>query len=203
MPDRDIIESSLGPSWRLPYRLLKAGSPPEELVTALVQSLCATLRRGGGVPGFTQVMQVLTAVEGGRLRFMEAFDRLSEVERVAGGHRITRVACEAALGLITELQSGPPSDSDLSTRFAQECCRRWLGHFFFGAVRLQLVGSQFADVTEANRWEHECRTIADPALKSVASRISRDPTGRRLRAPARSGHLKRSTADLLAEPIAS
>ena len=78
MPDLDIVQRQLHKYWRSPYRLVKGGHPPETVAVGLIQSLAATLRDEGGIPGFESLYEVSS----GAPTHQASVKTLAEVSRV-------------------------------------------------------------------------------------------------------------------------
>lgn len=203
MPDLDMIDRVSAPGWHKPYRLLEnGGAAPEEIGRAMLHSLCRSLRLYGGVPGLDEIADVVARVQDGRCGATEAFRRLRAIEQAADGHRHTRVAVRAANGLVVEIGQGLEVGHDPVRSVAERFCRALIDHQLFGRVRPALVGERFASHDEAIACERDCMDAVAPHVARVAADLARDPRATRLRAPRIPGVTRRSTAELLDEPLA-
>ena len=203
MPDLDMIDRASAPGWHKPYRLLKnEGATPAEIGRALIHSLCRSLRRYGGVPRLDSIVAVVEGVRQGQCTVAEAFRRLRAIEQAADGHRHTRVAVRAAHRMIAEIGQGGQFDHDSARAVADRFCRESIDHHLFGRVRPDLIGERFASHDEAVACEHACMETATPYVARVAEVLALAPRATRLRAPRMPGLARRSTAELLDEPLA-
>jgi hypothetical protein len=203
MPDLDMIDRGSAPGWHKPFRLLEHGeATPEEIGHAVLHSLCRSLRLYGGVPGLHDIADIVDRTMSGRCGVAEAFRHLRAIEQAAHGHRHTRVAVRAANGLLVEIGQGRQLARDPAQEVADRFCHALIDHQLFGRVRPALVGERFASHDEAIACERACVDVAAPYVSRVAENLARDPRATRLRAPRMSGTTRRSTADLLDEPLA-
>jgi hypothetical protein len=201
MPDLDILERVPAPGWRSPYRLLAGGASPQEVAHATVKSLCKSLRTGHGLPGIDDLADIYGQVASGQLAVPEALRRLRLVERATNGHLHTKIAAGITAQRIVELRQGNPVTDDPAQVIAESFCWGIVEYHLFGRARPDLVGKRFANHDEALTWEQTCREILHPTLIKVAAKLVQDPTAANLRAPRATIPVRRSTADLLYEPI--
>lgn len=203
MPDLDMLDRVSAPGWHKPYRLLENGEvPPGEIGRATLHSLCRSLRLYGGVPGLDSIAEIIEQVQHGECEDADAFRRLRAVEQVANGHRHTRIAVRAANRLIVEIEQGGELDRDPALAVAYRFCRELIDHHLFGRARPALVGERFASHDEAVAYESVCMAAVAPYVARVAEDLARDPRATRLHAPRMPRAARRSTADLLDEPLA-
>lgn len=203
MPDLDMLDRVSAPGWHKPYRLLANGeATPEEIGRAMLHSLCRSLRLYGGVPELGGIADVVEQVLDGECGAPEAFRRLRVIESTANGHRHTRVAARTAARLIVEIEQGRTFDRDPAIVIADRTCHELIDHHLFGRVRPALIGERFASHDEAIACERACMEAVAPYVARVAETLARDPRATRLRAPRMPRSVRRSTADLLDEPLA-
>lgn len=203
MPDLDMIDRISAPGWHKPYRLLANGeATPEEIGRAILHSLCRSLRLYGGVPGLGGIADVVEQVLAGECGATEAFRRLRAIESTANGHRHTRLATRAASRQIVEIEQGTGFDRDPAVAIAERSCYELIDHHLFGRVRPALIGERFASHDEARACERACMESVAPYVARLAEDLAHDPGAPRLRAPRMPRSVRRSTVDLLDEPLA-
>lgn len=203
MPDLDILDHAATPGWHKPYRLLAGNASPQEVGRDILSSLSQSLRRGGGLPEADALRGIVERAAAGQLAPFEALRQLRSVELSAGGHRHTKVAARAAAELVVALEQGDGLTGDPAQAVAEGFCWAIIDHYLFGRARPKLIGQRFADHGEAIAWEQECKEVLRPSVRKMAEALARDPQARKIRAPRMPGLLRRSTVDLLHEPITS
>lgn len=201
MPDLDIVQRQLRKYWRSPCSLVQGGHPPEAVAAELIKSLAATLRDGGGIPGFEVLYEASsrTPLDQSSIRTLAEASRA--IEQEFGQQQSVKLAARAALRQVVEQQYGRLLPSRLT--FAAQCLRNLLEHHFFAKVTNLLVGEgkRFGDVREARQYEASVRSYAEPQLMELARRLISDPAASKLRAP-KSSMRRRTTAELLDSPLA-
>lgn len=199
MPDLDKVERNLPPAWRPACRLVKGGQPTEEVAKAVMKVLARTLREKGGVPELDSLVGILQRRDGGLLD-----DRsLAAVASRLGQRMETRNGKLAVAALLRQGVSGPmsvllgPPDERLAEAFLE----RMVEHVFLSRQRDYLIGKRFASRQEALAFETELMAMLKPRLAELGKRLVKDSSATRLRAPSFPRPRRKSTRELLDQPL--
>ncbi len=201
MPDGDVLGCKLLRRWLRPGRLYADSASTQDVAAAASSALAGSLREAGGVPGLGDMAGVVERVASGQLPHLDALNELRTIERDAQMHRHTRVAVRAVEQLLVELVRGATVPSDPIQAVAERACQALVTHFLFGPLTPRLVGEPFAVSAKAGERERACADALQPDIASMARKLAAEPTANHLRRPRSSTALRRSTADLLREPI--
>ena len=203
MPDLDIIERSAKRGWHGATRMYAGGAASAvEMRRPILKALAKSLRDSGGLPGLVDLSTIVQQVCTGDLSTLAAIREVRSVKRECGGHLHTRVAAEAVATLIVEVHQESTTIIEPTTTVAERFLWGLVDHHLFGRARPYLVGQRFADYEAALQEENACKSSLAPYVRELAGRLVRDPTAKDLRAPSVRGSHRRSTAELLNEPIA-
>lgn len=199
MPDLDKVERKLPPAWRAPYKLVKGHHPLEEVAKAVLKVLSETLRREGGVPRLGELAKVVQQRDAGLLDDR----RLSSVAFMLEQRMGTRTERLAVAALLRPEVSGPSSVllGPPDERLAQGLLVRMVENILFSQQRDYLIGKRFTSRQEAIAFESDLITILRPYLAELARRVARRPSAKRLRTPSFLRPQKKSTAELLDQPL--
>ena len=105
MPEGDRFERSFRAGWRSAYRYTRDGNTSsEEIVDKLVESLAKNLRGAGGVPGFSEMTQLIT--DCGQETLLGSYEALDRIVRENNGHIHTKIAADVAKSLMIQSLSG-------------------------------------------------------------------------------------------------
>lgn len=197
MPDLDIVERRIKSHWRGPYRLIKGGQPIELVAGTALKAATAQIRIDGGVLGFSELALVLQPASTSNSS-MAAVTR--EVERQFGQSQAVKILGRAFLrqqALVAEGKMLPSPQA-----LASDYCWELIQHHLLGRVEPTLVGKgcRFENLDALRSYKNKVRSIIEPDLKRLATRITTNPENRRIRAPARQRH-RSSVETLLSKPI--
>jgi len=199
MPDLDRVERCLLPSWRPSYRLLKGGHPPEEVGRAALKALAEALRNHGGAPGLYEFAGAIADSDRGVLDPRSFAAMVQTIQQHFQG-RHGRLMADSALGAVASgrlaFLEGPAHE-----RIAKRFCEDLLSHSLFARARSFLVGKRFRSLSEAVQFEAQVRAAIDTELSSLAKRLTKNPAALGLRAPNYRGVRRKSTSELLNEPL--
>jgi hypothetical protein len=201
MPDLDVLDQGIPPGWHTPYRLLAGQAEPQEVAHATLGSLSWSLRKCGGLPQAAGIQDIVDRVATGHASAPEAMRDLRTIEGSNRSSRHVRIATKAAAGIIARLSQGHPLADNPARILAREFCWALIDHCLFGRARPRLVGTRFAELSEAHSFERSCKEILSPLVDRLADDLSRNPTAVGLRAPRMPRLRQRSTAELMNEPI--
>lgn len=199
MPEGDRFERNFRAGWRRAYRHARVGATAEELAHALTATVAKTLRDGNGIPSLGRIVEVVVdassrlasdssgAHEDAKL-LIEAFSALDDIVRAADGHRLARIAADAAQSFLVE-QGGDASylgSSVVQARLCERVCWGLIDHNFWANARENLVAEgALASHEEARQWQQGIETVLKPGLGAIAARLMKHPDGKGLRAPSR------------------
>ncbi len=194
MPDLDIVERGLRKHWRKPYKQMKGRQPPEAVADAVIKALAATLRDDGGMPAFEEVAAVALPVSSGSGSSRSFAEATRAIEMQFHQRRPVKLLAQAAQRHMAKVKRGRAIPGRAS--LADEYCRSLLDHHLFSKVN----GAGQEDGQGGRECEAEAKAAMEPQLRAVVRQLLADPTARKLRAP-KSPHRRRSTAELLDEPL--
>jgi hypothetical protein len=199
MPDLDKVERKLLPAWRAPYGLVKGNHPLEEVAKSVLKVLSETLRREGGLPCLPELAMIVQQRDAGRLD-----DRsLSAIAFKLEQRMRTRTERLALAALQRPEVSGPASMllGRPDQRLAEGLLVRMVENILFSQQRDYLVGKRFASREDAISFENDLLSMLRPHIGHLARRLVRNPQAHRLRAPSFPIPHKKTTADLLDQPL--
>jgi len=200
MPDLDKIERNLHPAWRPVYKLVKGGQPLEEVARALLKGLARLLREEGGVPGLPNFVHALQEHDARRLDDRSFDEVVTKIERrmeESGNSRLlARAALRPAVSSFKRLLQGPPAE-----RLLQTFLKLKIESELFARQRGYLVGKRFTSRAEEVAFETMLLGSIQPELEVLAKRLISDPKAERLKAPSRRRTRKKTTEELIDEPL--
>jgi len=199
MPDLDRIERNLRPAWRPVYKLVKGGQPLEEVARALLKGLARLLREEGGVPGLPKFVHALQEHDAGRLDDRSFDVVVTKIERrmeESGNVRLLARAAWPAVSSFKRLLQGPPAE-----RLLQTFLKLKIESELFARQRGYLVGKRFTSRAEEIAFETMLLGSVQPELEVLAKRLIADPKAERLKAPSRWRTKKKTTEELIDEPL--
>jgi hypothetical protein len=200
MPDLDRIERKLHPAWLAAYRLIKGGQPLEEIARALLQGLARVLREEGGVPGLPEFVHALQEHDAGRLddrRFDAVVTNIERrMEESGSGKLLARATLRPAVSSFKALLQGPPAE-----RLLQTFLKLKVESELFARQRDYLIGKRFSSRSEEVAFETRLLGSIQPQLEVLAKRLSSDLKAERLKAPSRRRKRKKTTEELIDEPL--
>ena len=203
MPEGDRFERSFRAGWRSAYRYTRDGNTSsEEIVDKLVESLAKNLRGAGGVPGFSEMTQLIT--DCGQETLLGSYEALDEIVRDHDGHRYTKIAADVAKSLMVQSISGTAGlDGDVSRRFAENVCNAIVNNSFFAKAGTPLISEGgFSSFQEFREWQGKVERIMEPSIAKFAGKLVQRPDAKSLRAPNRIAK-KKTTGELLGENLLS
>lgn len=201
MPDLDKIERRLHRAWRPVYELVKGGQPLEDVGRAVLKALARRLREGGGitVTGFAECVETVQRYEAGQLdersfdavvgRMKRRMDRTDE-------RLLARAAGRLGVGGPAALLQGPPAE-----RLLQEFLKSKIENELFSQQRDYLVGKRFGSRAEAVEFETKLLGRIRRELGQLATRLTANPKAKGLKAPSLRGVTKKTTEELIDEPL--
>jgi hypothetical protein len=199
MPDGDYYRRTPRQVWRSAHRMVVAGASPEELAGPARRALAQTLRRGG-LPGFVEAADIVTAVVSGQKGMRRALNDLQSLEQAVGRSTNAMLGIEAARRVLAELSFGGDAPANAQVALAERTCWGLVERNFLDLARLNFVGVRFQNLSEALKWDAACRAEFEPDVRRIATAVARQPSAKKLRAPAR--RLPRqATANLLHQPV--
>lgn len=215
MPEGDRFERQIQPAWRRAYRLAVGNTGSnDQICDDLAKSLCETLRRAHGVPGFQEIVRCTERATSGLWPppptasdvaeiILRSIASLDVLVRNHPDDRHTRIAAEIAKAFLADqlTSGGRPQRADSATTIATQTCAKLVRHYFFSRVDKRLVTQgRFASHAEAEQWQREIEVTMRPALLEIAHRLAADPDASALRAPKRTV-ARKSTFELLNENL--
>ncbi len=201
MPDLDILAAGISPKWARPYRLLAGMGSPADVAAASIQTLAATFRSNGGFAETAAIAAILDKVAGGQLAASAACDQLRIIESQSGGELHVMMESRSAKRLIVELANGRQPYANTELAVTEGACNELVANRLFDPARIQLVGHRFASTEEALLFEEETRALLAPQVAKLSAGLVHDQRADHLRAPRRPTGARRSTADMLFDPI--
>lgn len=201
MPDLDKVERNLPPAWRPAYKLVKGGQPIEEVARAVLKVVTRTLREKGGAPELRELAEILHRRDAGLLddRSLAAVvDRLKQRMKTRNGRLVVAALLRPDVSGPASILLGPPDE-----RLAQGLLVRMVENVLLSRQRNYLIGTgkRFASLQEAIKFESELMAVVRPRLGELARRLVKDPSANRLRAPSFPGAKRKSTKELLDQPL--
>ena len=204
MPENDRFDLRLAPGWRTSFKYARNNAASDlEVTDSLVRSLAKAFRVGGGVPGFIDMLGIVTGFSPGGL--LQGFGLLDAIVQVSEGHQHTKVAADVARSFLVQMDAGlesPPTES-MPLQFSERVCSALLGNQFFAISRTSLQElRQVASLEDARQWQARIEQTMQSSIEELAARLLRRPDGQELRAPKRQLG-KSTTSELLAENLVS
>jgi len=200
MPDLDRIERNLHPAWRPAYKLVKGGQPLEEIARALLQGLARLLREEGGVPALSEFVHALQEHDVGRLDDRSFDAVVTNIERRMEESRsaklLARAALRPAVSSFQAVLQGPPAE-----RLLQTFLKLKIESELFARQRDYLIGKRFSSRAEEVAFETKLLGSIQPELEVLANRLCSDLRAERLKAPSRRRKRKKTTEELIDEPL--
>lgn len=199
MPDLDKVERRMPPSWRPAYKLTKGRQPVEEVAKAVLSCLTRWFRESGGLPAFQTFAGIVQRRDAGLLdeRSLAAVaSRLDHQMESRNGKLLAAALLSPAVSGLSSILRGPPHE-----RLAQEGLVRIINNVLFSQQRDYLVGKRFASRRAALEFETQLMDLLRPQLGELARSLVKDPSAERLRAPSLPLAKRRSTRDLLDQPL--
>ena len=131
MPEGDRFERAFRAGWRSAYQYTRDGrASPEEIGDKLVKSLAKNLREASGVPGSTDMTQLI--IYSSQETLLDSYEALDELVREHNGHRHTKIAADVAKSLVIQSLSGTAGlDEDISSQFGKRVCDAIIDNGFF------------------------------------------------------------------------
>lgn len=199
MPDLDRIERRLLPEWWPAYKLTKGAQPIEEVAAAIIRGLAALVRKSGGVPELPELARAIEHHDAGTLddrSLAVLVRRLEQRTDSLMGKLLARAVLRPGVTGPASFLRGPPDE-----RAALECLERTLEYGLFSKQRTYLVGKRFATLQEAIEFETRVRRILRGPLSQLARQLARNPSATLVRAPRVRRTRRKSTVELLDEPL--
>lgn len=199
MPDLDRVERTLPPAWRPAYKLVKGGQPIEEVARAVVKVAARTLREKGGAPELDVLAKVLQQRDAGRLddrSLAAAANRLEQKMLTRNGKLMAAALLRPDVSGPTSFILGPPDE-----RLAQGLLERMVENVLLSQQRDYLIGKRFASRQEAIAFETELMALLRPPFAKLGRRLVKDSSAKRLRAPSFASVRRKSTKELLDQPL--
>lgn len=201
VPDLDRIERSLLRGWRPAWNLVKGGHSDDLVANALGKALACALREHQGAPQLLRMADALRGYESGALSRGSLQRVASRFEAEMRHGRHAKVAARSLLACAGRFDAGRALGGAEDQALAEEFCWRLAEHSFFGRVRGELVARHFESAAEERDWEQRIRRQMGPHVEKLAKALARDPSGRGIRAPSRGRTIRRTTVELLDEPL--
>jgi len=200
MPDVDVINRALPPSWRRPANLVRSHASPRTVGDAIVTALAETLRRTGGCPGLARLVQgAHRAASGGdRAALDVAADQVLAAARGARAFHHVQTAVEVTRAMVGTGELTGLTAEEVADRIALAFLHRLVRMYLLDRVAPAVMQETALSAGKALTYMDECLSNAN--LAALARRLLLHEDGQNLRAPARRAP-RRSTADLLHIPL--
>ncbi len=203
MPEGDRFERIFRAGWRSAYQYTRDGrASEEEIVDKLVKSLARNLREASGIPGFSEMAQLIAGCNPKTL--LNSYEALDRIVREHNGHRHAKIAADVAKSLIVQSPSGTASlNGEVSDKFAERVCDATLDSNFFAKAGTNLVEEGvFSNLHEFREWQEKIERLMEPSIAKIADHLVQTPDAKGLRAPNRIS-TKKPTGELLEENLLS
>ena len=201
MPEGDRFEREFRPGWVGAARYIREGSASiEETGDKLTKTLAERLRASGGVPGFDEMLEIITGRDHSNL--LDSFDALDDIVKVQDGSLHTKVAAGVAKSALVQRPPDFTRDENaLARSFAENICVAILEHSLFTKAENHLIQEgKFSSREEFRAYQERQLQQMMPDIRKVAERLAIDPDANGLRAPNRRAPIE-STSVLLEEDL--
>ena len=206
MPDNDIFKRKLERIFHKPYNHLRARSPNDVVVHFLLKSLVKKFKKIGGCSVFEQIAalvcdhchyqpDMLSEVNS-----PELLVQFQKIETQANGNPITKIAIKQAKSLCLDGTVCVSGMQEAKNLLAERTLKGATDYFFLSPIRYGLI-DEFGTLEAVKQWEREeFNSELSLQVTRLAADLAKDPSAQQMKEP-RSPHPKRSTKDLLDEPI--
>ena len=200
MPEGDRFERQFRHGWVGAARYIRDGKASvEETGDKLAKTLAKRLRDCGGVPGFDEMVDVVTGNES--LSLLDSFNSLDDIVRKHDGHLHSKVAAEVAKSVLVQQSNEAAGNGALAAPFAENVCAGLLEHNLFSRAEIRLIDEgRFSSREEFRAYRERLTQQMMPGIRKIAEQLVRNPDGRGLRAPNRKAS-RQSTSAILAEDL--
>jgi len=201
MPEGDRFEKQFRAGWVGAARYIRDGKASiEETGDKLIKTLTKRLRDCDGVPGFDDMVDVITGHEISNL--LNSFDSLDDIVRRHDGNLHSKVAAEVAKSvLVQQPNEGAAGNRALAESFAENVCAGLLEHCLFSKAERHLINDgRFSSRAEFRAYQERLTTQMMPGIRKIAEQLVRNSDGKGLRAPNRRAS-RQSTSAILAEDL--
>ena len=201
MPEGDRFEKQFRAGWTGAARYIRDGKASlEETGDKLTKTLAKRLRDCGGVPGFDDMVDVITGHESSRL--LDSFNSLDDIVRRHDGNLHSKVAAEVAKSvLVQQPDEAAAGKAALAESFAESVSVGLLEHCLFSKTERHLIDEgRFSSREEFRAYRERLTQQMMPGIRNIAEQLVRNPDGKGLRAPNRKAR-RQSTGAILAEDL--
>ena len=201
MPEGDRFEKQFRAGWIGAARYIRDGKASvEETGDKLAKTLAKRLRDCGGVPGFDDMLDVITGNE--NLSLLDSFNFLDDILRRHDGNLHSKVAAEVAKSvLVQQPNEATAGNRALARSFAENICAGLLEYNLFSRAEIRLIDEgRFSSREEFRAYRERLTQQMMPGIRSIAGQLVRNPNGKGLRAPNRKASMQ-STSAILVEDL--
>ena len=201
MPEGDRFEKQFRAGWIGAARYIRDGKASiEETGDKLTKTLAKRFRDCAGVPGFDDMLDVITGHE--RSSLLDSFDSLDAIVRRHDGNVHSKVAAEVAKSvLVQQPDEAAAGNRALAESFAENVCASLLEHCLFSKAESPLIDEgRFSNREDFRTYGESLIQQMMPGIRRIAEQLARNPDGKGLRAPNRKAS-KQSTGAILAEDL--
>jgi hypothetical protein len=196
MPDLDCIPRPPAPGWQAAARLLAGNAADDEIAKEILHSLSHALRSGQGLPYLSELVGVVNGFAEGQLAYSQAMTEVRGIVPGAQGHYLAKVAERAVGYVLVDVAGGEIRSCDHQI-FAERFLWCLADHSLIDRRRPELVGTKYANYTEAFSAEERYRAVLAPKVRQLATRLVQDPRATHLHAPAMTAGRRQETPDRL------
>lgn len=166
----------------------------------LMSALCGNLRKFGGIPGLSSLVDVIQLTATGAQ--LDGFAAVDAVVQAHHGELHTQIAGDVAKSMLAgTTESGSGSDDSTVDDLTVRTCWSILDCSYFAKARINLIEEGvFADLDGARRQELEVKDRLRSRVGKVAARLAEQPDARGLRTPNRTVP-QQSTKELLDDDL--
>jgi hypothetical protein len=200
VPDLDIIDRKALTGWRPALRMLVGNAAPTEVAQAALRSCVKSIRDHGGIPAYPDFEDVLRCRSSLELDSESALTRIDAIADQGGHTRHAKLAAEAARRLVIDRGHNRRVIGSLRVAFCEEFLRTLADNALFERVGPDL-GKHYKGPQDARLRRAECKEALAPALRELASKLAAEPEGEGVRVPRGRLSPRRTTAEILAQPI--
>ena len=201
MPEGDRFEKQFRAGWIGAARYIREGKASiEETGDKLTKTLAKSFRDCDGVPGFDDMVDVISEHESPSL--LDSFDSLDDIVRRRDGNLHSKVAAEVAKSVLVQKPDEPAAENGtLAESFAENVCAGLLEHCLFSKAEKHLIDEgRFSSRDEFRSYRERLTQQMMPGIRNIAEQLVRNPDGKGLRAPNRKAR-RQSTGAILAEDL--